>query len=94
MRFPQAAPIIGGLSASMIAPGSPHYGRLQGLLVTDVAERSPAHVTGFRAGDIITAINDEAMLPLETFAQLTEGKLKIERVSIKREGMPYFAEGR
>ena len=46
-----------GAQFADIEPGTPLYGRVEGVLVLDVERRGPAWSTGLRKGDIITAAN-------------------------------------
>jgi len=50
-------PRFGGAQLADIEPGTPLYGRVEGVLVLDVERRGPAWRTGLRKGDIITAAN-------------------------------------
>jgi membrane-associated protease RseP (regulator of RpoE activity) len=94
VQIPTDTPVIGGLTASESGPGSPHYGRVQGLLVAGIAKQSPAQRAGLRPGDIITGLNSERMHAAEVIARRAEAGLQIGRVMIERGGVPYFVEAR
>jgi serine protease Do len=58
-------PLRGGSLGVTVSPLSEqlagYFGVKQGLLVTDVSSSSPAAAAGVRAGDVITAINGQAV---------------------------------
>lgn len=87
--LPPELSLLGGLSATAIAPGSPLYGKVQGLVIKSVETDSHAARTGLKAGDVVTAVNDQAVSDLDDVAKLAKGG-QIEKVSIEREGLPYF----
>jgi S1-C subfamily serine protease len=88
---PAETPLLGGLTAAAIDPGSPHYGQVQGLVLQAVAAQSPAELAGFKTGDILTAVNGEPIPDAHTLAQLAKAGTAIEQVAIEREGIPYLA---
>jgi serine protease Do/serine protease DegQ len=63
----QLVPQLAGLRVIEIERGSPLYQRIQGLVVSAVAEGSRAWTAGFRPGDIIYAVNRRRT---RTFAEL------------------------
>ncbi len=48
---------LAGTKLQNIQPGSKLYGRIEGVIITDVEAGSPAARTGLRRGDIITSAN-------------------------------------
>lgn len=50
------------------------FGRREGVLVADVAEKSPAAQSGIQAGDIILRVNKEDIRNLEIFLKATAPK--------------------
>jgi serine protease Do/serine protease DegQ len=63
----QPVPQLPGMRVVEIERGSPLYQRIQGLVVTAVAEGSRAWAAGFRPGDIVYAVNRHRT---RTFAEL------------------------
>ena len=58
-----------------------------GVLVTDVAKKSPAEAMGFVKGDVITAVNGKAVATPRDFRRaLKLSKTKRARVSLHRDG--------
>lgn len=57
----QLHPRLDGATLSDLVEGHPAYGKIEGILVNEVAPRSQAARTGLRKGDIITAINKQAV---------------------------------
>jgi hypothetical protein len=47
------------------------FGRTEGVLVADVIEKSPAALSGIRAGDIILRVNKDEIRNLEAFLKAT-----------------------
>jgi serine protease DegQ len=58
-----------GAEFRALDPNHPQYGRVQGVLVAEVDQGSPAARNGLRAGDIITAVNRR---PVQTVQALSE----------------------
>jgi S1-C subfamily serine protease len=50
-----------------LGPDSPAHGRVQGVLLAEVADGSPAFHYGLREGDIVTHVGQQ---PVENAAQL------------------------
>jgi len=63
----QTVPQLPGLSVVEIERGSPLHRRIQGLIVASVAEGSRAWQAGFRAADIIYAVNRSRVRTLAEF---------------------------
>jgi Do/DeqQ family serine protease len=61
------APQLAGAVFQDLGRDSPAYGRVQGVLVAEVAEGSPAFHYGLREGDIVTHVGQE---PVENVAPL------------------------
>jgi serine protease DegQ len=64
-----AIPQLAGAGLSEIPPDHPAYGRVAGILVTEVARNSPAARAGLRRGDIILGVNGQ---PVDSPDQLRE----------------------
>ena len=73
--IPDAAPAAGtvpqlaGATLGELAPGHPAYGRVAGVLVTQVARASPAAAAGLRRGDIILGVDGLAVSSIDELAQ-------------------------
>lgn len=63
----RSVPQLAGMTVVEIERGSPLYQRVQGLIVSTVAEGSAAWQAGFRAGDIIYAVNRRRVRTLAEF---------------------------
>ena len=72
----QAIPQLAGLQAVEIERGSPLYQHIQGLIVSAVENNSRALHYGFRAGDVIYAINNKR---IRTLAEFQTGLRAAER---------------
>jgi len=69
---------LAGVSIGEIPEDSPAYGRLTGVMVYEIAQRSRAFAAGLREGDIITGMNRQAIRDVAGFVQLAaqiEGQL-------------------
>ncbi|HWP94303.1 MAG TPA: DegQ family serine endoprotease [Gammaproteobacteria bacterium] len=60
---------LSGAQLADITEGMPMYGKVKGVVVTDVEPRSPAARAGLRPGDVITSVNRQAV---ENLAQMRE----------------------
>ena len=61
---------LGGAMLSDIAPSSPFYGRIQGVVVSSVEPGSPAQAAGIREHDVITAANRVRVRNLQIFREV------------------------
>jgi serine protease Do/serine protease DegQ len=50
-------PRLEGLELSNIPESSPYYGRIKGVMISDIRQASPANRSQLRKGDIITSVN-------------------------------------
>ncbi len=58
---------LAGVSIGEIPEDSPAYGRLYGVMVYEIVQRSRAFAAGLRQGDIITAVNRQAIRDVSSF---------------------------
>jgi serine protease DegQ len=73
-----------------IEPGMPEYGHSDGVLVSQVAEESPAARHGIRDGDVITAVNREKVRSIDDL-KTDVGKAKgVITLNILRDGASVF----
>ena len=56
-----------------IDPSHPQYGIMEGVLVAEVAEGSPAAGNGLQAGDIVTAVNRVRIRSIEELSKVASG---------------------
>jgi serine protease DegQ len=73
-----AMPRLRGAIVRDIGPGMPMYGKVQGVVVTEVEAGSPAAARGLRAGDVIVAVNRR---PVRNVAELQAALDKAGRVA-------------
>ena len=76
-----------------LSAGDPQYGRVQGVLVTSVADGSPAARSGLVAGDIITSVGARTRYIVRSVDELTEvlGQLRgTFALYILRDGRPLY----
>ncbi len=86
-----AAPASDGATLKQLTPELAQEfevnGMSTGVLVTDVAKKSPAEAMGFVKGDVITAVNGKAVATPRDFRRaLKLSKTKRARVSLHRDG--------
>ncbi len=67
-------PYLAGAVLSDIQENSPWYGRIEGVLVAEVAPGSPAWRAGLREGDIIVAANRKPVASLSDLEQVVKGR--------------------
>ena len=60
-------PKLSGASFGDIEPGSPYYGKINGVVVYEVKRGSPAWNAGLKTNDIITSVNKGKVTSLEDF---------------------------
>lgn len=89
---PTRIPGIGGLIVQAIAPRSPLYGQLQGVIVIGKELDSPAMTSGLEVGDVITSINQRQINTMGEMADLVLGETGPEKLSIMRDSVPYVVE--
>jgi S1-C subfamily serine protease len=64
---------LAGASFADITEDSPLYGRIEGVVVVDVEQGSPAWASGLRKGDIITSANRKKISNMSEFTQALKG---------------------
>ncbi len=94
VSVPNDVPLIGGLKATNIGPGSPLYGKKQGPLVTEVPAQSQAGKTGLVPGDVIVSVDEMKLGDVDKLVSMAGAGKPIERVQIDRDGIPYFSDMR
>ncbi|MCP5364749.1 MAG: Do family serine endopeptidase [Hyphomicrobiales bacterium] len=55
--YDPAGSLLEGVLLRNLAPGMPYYGRVEGVMVDDVAQGSHAWRAGLQSGDVIVAVN-------------------------------------
>jgi Do/DeqQ family serine protease len=80
----QPMPQLPGMKVFEIERGSPLYERIQGVIVTTVDEGSRAWHAGFRAGDIIVAVNRRRVRTLGEFQAALRGAERSFAVTLVR----------
>ena len=82
-------PHLEGAQFGDIAEGSPLYGRIEGVVVTDVEAGSPAWHAGLRKGDIIVSANRKQIKSLTELANIIKGSRTL-LLNIQRGNMALF----
>ncbi len=62
-------PQLRGITVGNLNESSPLYGQVKGVLVTGVDPNSEAYAAGLRTGDVITAVNREAVSNVAEFSK-------------------------
>jgi serine protease Do/serine protease DegQ len=65
----QIAPQLAGAQLSDIQEGMPEFGRLEGVLISQIESNSPAGLTGLRPGDLLVSVN---RTPIKNTQALTQ----------------------
>jgi len=73
-----------GAEFSNLDEDHPAYGKLDGIVISDVQPRSPAAAAGLRKGDVITKINKQTITSPAQAKQLTSKSQRGIRLSIIR----------
>ena len=76
---------LAGAEFGPVIPGSPHYGKKEGVLVTNVEQNSPAWNAGLRAGDLITGLNRKPIRNLDDLSKATAGGTGAMALNILRD---------
>ena len=69
----QAVDKFRGAEFRDLDPGHPRYGTVEGVLVAQVEEGSPAERNGLQPGDIVTAVNRTKVRSVAEFSELAAG---------------------
>ncbi|GBD42581.1 Periplasmic serine endoprotease DegP [bacterium HR40] len=85
-RVPQLA----GARFTEIPAGHPAHGRIEGVLVAEVAEGSPAWLFGLRPGDIVTAVNRRPVRSLAEFEQVLAAQGRVFALNVQRGNVQLF----
>jgi serine protease Do/serine protease DegQ len=62
-------PRLAGASFGNIEEGMPQYGRVEGVLLSELDPRSPAAYSGLRPGDLVTSVNRQAIKNIDEMEQ-------------------------
>ena len=65
-------PRFEGMALGDISEEHPYYGKIKGVIITEIQRGTRAWSAGLRKGDIITSVNHEPVADLQTFLQLVE----------------------
>ena len=77
-------PKLSGAEFRDLQRGDPQYGDVQGVLVAQVEQGSPAWRNGLRGGDIILAVNRRAVTTVDTLSQALEAATSAVALNILR----------
>jgi len=86
----QVHPKLAGATFGDIEPGTPHYGRINGVMIYSVKRGSPAANAGLRANDIITSVNKQAVSSLDEFKPFAYSDGESLLLNITRNGQAMF----
>ncbi len=74
-------PRFEGMALGDIEEDHPHYGKIKGVIITEIQRGTRAWSAGLRKGDIITSVNHEPVADLQSFLQLVD---KVENALLFR----------
>lgn len=92
---PETAPgafneLLSGVTVGDIDPGSPYYGRIEGVMVSEVERGSAAWRGGLRAADVITSVNQVEIKNLREFLAAVDTKKRPLLIRIIRGNSAVF----
>lgn len=92
---PETAPgafneLLSGVTVGDIDPGSPYYGRIEGVMVSEVERGSAAWRGGLRAADVITSVNQVEIKNLREFLAAVDNKKRPLLIRIIRGNSAVF----
>ena len=90
MPAEQVSQRLAGAVFSDIVPGMPLYGRIQGVLVTEVQRSSPAAFAGLRPGDVVVSVNRVAVGDVDGFASAVTGSGSALVLGVRRGNASIF----
>ena len=73
-----------GATMRDLAPADPHHGEVEGVLVSEVEESSPAWNNGLRVGDVIIAINRQPTHTLDKFVDVLSRSARLLALAVLR----------
>ncbi len=75
---------LSGAKFSNIVEDNPAYGKIEGIVISEIQSRSPAAAAGLRKGDIITKINQQTVHNTTEAKKIAAAKHRGIRLSIAR----------
>jgi len=82
--YDPAGTLLAGVVLRNLAPGMPYYGRVEGVMVDDVAQGSPAWLAGLRSGDVIMAVNRREVGSVDGLAAIVSARPSALALTILR----------
>jgi serine protease DegQ len=73
-----------------LGPDNPQYGHVEGVLVVQVAQGSPAALNGLREGDVVLAVNRVTVSSVDELSQALQNTNGAIALSILRDNMRLF----
>ncbi|MGB9428382.1 MAG: DegQ family serine endoprotease [Gammaproteobacteria bacterium] len=83
-------PQLRGISVSDLNESSPLYGQVKGVLVTAVDPNSEAYMAGLRPGDVITAVNREAVNNVAEFSKALSQASSAVALRVRRNDQIFY----
>ena len=83
-------PRLRGAVVRDIGPGMPMYGKVQGVVVAEVEDGSPAAARGLRAGDVIVAVNRKPVRNVAEFQAALQEAGRVAALDVLRGDMSLF----
>lgn len=83
-------PQLRGMTVSNLNESSPLYGQVKGVLVTGVDPNSEAYSAGLRQGDVITAVNREAVSNVAEFRKALDQAGGTVALRVRRDDQIFY----
>ncbi len=83
-RTIRASEELAGVTIEEITPGTPLYGRVRGVIVTEVLQDSPAARHGLQPGDVITQVNGRDVESLDLLKETLQAPSDVIALNILR----------
>jgi S1-C subfamily serine protease len=90
LEVPSTVAGLEGVTLGSIEPGSPLYGRAEGVVVLEIEKNAIAARAGLRSGDVIVNVNQEPVKSPEDVVRIAKGAREGLLLGILRDGSSLF----